>query len=302
MTEAPQQFEPVYRSGTERDCREYAMVLTAAGIEFHMHRLPDGFVLIVTAADAVRARAELNAYANENRVWSKPVVPVSHQRGSWGGVLGFAGVLILVAILEQRNAFGQDWVVVGMAEADAIRHGQWWRVVTALTLHVDLIHLAGNIVFGSLLGFYASQLLGGGFAWLSILTAGAAGNLLNAWIRPLEHKSMGASTAVFAALGMVAAYTWQRRRGNPARRLARWAPLVGGVILLSFLGTGGARTDVAAHVAGFAAGALCGALYGNLPEGRALGPKVQLLLGMATLTLIGMAWWIALTAHGGQAS
>ena len=79
-------------------------------------------------------------------------------------------------------------------------------------------------------------MLGSGLAWASILATGAMGNLFNALIRPGAHTSVGASTAVFAALGLVAAFAWKRRSYPNEPKLARWAPLVGAVVLLSYLG------------------------------------------------------------------
>ena len=45
------------------------------------------------------------------------------------------------------------------------------------------------------------------------LAAAAAANLLNAFVQPASHLSVGASTAVFATLGLLSAYAWRRRAG-----------------------------------------------------------------------------------------
>ena len=42
------------------------------------------------------------------------------------------------------------------------------------------------------------------------VAAGAAANLLGAWLAAPDHRSLGASTAVFAAVAMLAAFTWRR--------------------------------------------------------------------------------------------
>lgn len=297
MESRRQPLETVYRSGIRKECIEFALVLKAAGIDHQVHAKAGEFTLVVAAADAVRTRAELDAYAAENRDWPTSAVRLPQRAGGWSGVLGYAAVLLLFAILERGETFGLDWFGAGKTHAGLIQRGQWWRTVTALSLHADLSHLVANIVIGGLIGVFAGQLLGSGLAWVSILIAGATGNLLNAWIRQPGHTSVGASTAVFAALGIVAAYGWQRRRRMQASRLARWAPLVGGVILLSYLGTGGVRTDVAAHVAGFLAGALLGALYGKLGDRVALAAGAQFLLGMVALAILALAWALALASH-----
>ena len=302
MESRQQPVEAVYRSGTKKDCLRHGLVLEAADIGYEAHEKGGEYTLVVAASDAARARAELDAYTRENRDWPTTAVTLPRRAGGWGGVLAYAAVLLLVAVLEHRDAFAFDWFAAGKTHAGLIRHGQWWRAVTALSLHVDLSHLVANMVIGGLVGLFAGQLLGSGLAWVSILIAGAAGNLLNAWIRQPDHTSVGASTAVFAALGIVAAYAWKRRRHVQASRLKRWAPLVGGVVLLGYIGTGGARTDVLAHVTGFLCGVLLGALYGKLGDRLVLAAGVQFLLGMGALAVLALAWTLALAWHAPQPS
>ena len=296
MGDQPQPAEVICRSDTRRDCLVLALVLEAAGIRYEMHEDKGEFVLVVAAPDADRARAEIDAYARENRGRLAQDAAPSQRADGWTGVAGYAAILLIVSILTQRNLFGFDWVAAGKTHAGLIRQGEWWRAMTALTLHLDSAHLVANVVFGGLLGLFAGQLLGCGLAWISILFAGTAGNLLNAWVREPNHTSIGASTAVFAALGIVAAYAWKRRRRTEESRLARWAPLVGGVVLLGYLGTGGARTDVFAHVAGFVSGLGLGTFYGMRGDRRMLSERTQALLGVCALAALTLAWILALAA------
>ena len=294
MQSRQQPLETVYRSGTRKDCLEQALVLQAVGIDHEVHKDAGEFTLVVAAPDAVRTRAQLDAYAREHRDWTTKAVTFPQRAGGWGGVLVYAAVLLLVAIFQHQDIFASNWFAAGKTHAGLIRHGQWWRTVTALSLHVDPSHLVSNLVFGTMIGLFAGQLLGSGLAWASILIAGAAGNLLNAWIRQPGHTSVGASTAVFAALGIVSAYVWKRRRHVQASKLARWTPIVGAVVLLGYLGTGGARTDVVAHVTGFLCGVLLGALYGNLGNRIVFAARAQFLLGIGALAVLALAWALAL--------
>ncbi len=284
----------IYRSGNERDCRERALVLQAVGTAYLIRREADAFTLSVAAMDAARCLAELDAYAIENRDWGT-APPTARQRADgWNGVLGFVAVMSVMPVLQKRQAFGVDWFSLGKTHAGLIRQGEWWRTVTALTLHVDLEHVLSNLVIGSLVGLFVGRSLGSGLAWCSILVAGALGNYVNAWVHPPEHTSVGSSTAVFAALGLLAAYAWWQRRTRSTSRLERWAPLVGGVLLLSFLGTGGGRTDVTAHIFGFLCGIPFGALCGRLSDGVVSTKRTQFLIGLAALAILVIAWAFAL--------
>lgn len=291
-----QPVQTVYVSRRRKDCREYALVLESLGIGHAFRRVEGEFALVVAAADAAQARKELDAYARENRVWLTRVVRLPQRGGGRQGVIGYVVVLFLVTIFDRRDAFAFDWFAAGKSNAGLIRDGQWWRALTALTLHVDLAHLMSNLVFGGLIGLFAGQLLGSGLAWASILIAGAAGNLLVASLRQSDHSSVGASTAVFAALGMVAAFVWTRRSHAQPSRLRRWAPLVGAVVLLGFLGTGGVRTDVGAHVAGFFCGMMLGIVYGVIGGGVEFKARTQVLFGMAAILLLTFAWAAALVS------
>ena len=297
MDEEPILVEEVYRSN-RKDCLHHALVLEAAGIPYKIRKEFGESTIVVPASLITQARSEIDAYASENRVSPFGNTTVIEQGSGWVGVFGYAIVLLLMFLLERHGILSEKWLDAGKTHAGLIRQGEWWRTVTALSLHGDLIHLVANIGAGGLIGLFAGQLLGSGFAWFSILLAGAAGNLLNAWVRDLRHTSVGASTSVFAAFGIVAAFVAIRRRHARTSGFVRYAPIVGAVILLSYLGTSGERTDVFAHVAGFLAGLLLGALYGMLGDRIIMRARTQLLCGIGAVAFLGLAWLVALTRFG----
>lgn len=284
-----------------RAAEQLALVLAAAGIASRLADDPAGPRLLVAAEDGARARAELAAYEAENQ--TPPPRPSStaagRPPGGRRGWLPFVLVLLLARGAQWRRPFGIDWTAAGAADAAAIRAGDWWRAVTALTLHADEAHLLGNLAAGLAFGALLARQLGAGLAWFAILLTGALGNLADAWLAPPGHVSVGASTALFGALGMVAGL---RRHGStvPWRGgIRRWAPLSAGVLLLVFLGTGGERADVAAHALGFAFGVAAGLGLGRLGGRVPRGPAAQLACGGAALALLALAWTLALWEGGG---
>jgi membrane associated rhomboid family serine protease len=148
---------------------------------------------------------------------------------------------------------------VGELDAARVQAGQWWRAWTALTLHVDGPHLAANLAAGVWFGYLAARQMGAGSAWLLTVTGAGIANLLEGLLGPADHTSVGASTAVFAALGAMSAFSWRERLPLRQHWGRRWGPLVAGVILLGWTGSAGEGTDVIAHLAGFAVGAVLGA-------------------------------------------
>jgi rhomboid protease GluP len=132
-----------------------------------------------------------------------------------------------------------------------------------------------------------------------VLLAATGANALNAWVQSVDHRSIGASTAVFAALGMLVTYTWWRGylRDTPWR--GRIAPIVAGLGLLGFTGTGGENTDLGAHLFGFIAGLGTGlaiARFAPVPWLR--DAVVQRVCGACTALLLAAAWTAGLTTAG----
>jgi membrane associated rhomboid family serine protease len=283
----------IYRSATRAACEERAFVLHAVGIGSEILAVGEGWALFTALESHEQARQQLLRYQRENPA-RRPVLrpEAALQPGAGFGVLGYAATLLLVGWLAGRQAFTRDWLDAGMLRSGVVSAGEAWRAVTALTLHFDVGHLVANLGFGAVFGLFAGQLLGPGVAWASVLLAAAGANLVNSLIQPAQHASAGASTAVFATLGLLSAYAWRRRDGRGERWAYRWGPLIAGVALLGFTGVGGERTDVLAHLSGFAMGVVAGLVL-SLKAEPFVG-RVQLAAGLAVPVVIALAWWLAL--------
>jgi membrane associated rhomboid family serine protease len=288
----PPDLVEVHRSLWRNDCEERGFVLHAVGIESQVVWLGRAWGLVVPLDAQVTAQLQLERYERENPPRRREPPPEPLHAAAWLGSAAYAFVMLLVGYVAGRAALGYDWLQAGALLTGPTRAGEYWRAVTALTLHLDVGHLLANLGFGTVFGLLAGQLLGPGIAWASVLAAAATANLFNAFIQPATHSSVGASTAVFATLGLLAAYAWRKRAGQGDRWAYRWAPLVAGVILLGFTGAGGERTDVLAHLTGFAMGALAGIAHATWRAPR--GAVAQVAAGLLSLTLVGVAWMLAL--------
>jgi len=283
----------VFRSRTRARCQELWAVLDAAGIPAAVEDRRGACLLVVREEDLSRAERELDDYRQEGRE-ERPQRSLKLLPGGWIGILAYSSVLVAVAGLANGHAFGSDWFDAGRTQAGLMMEGEWWRALTALTLHVDTRHLLGNLFFGSVLGFLAAQGLGGGVAWLAIVIGGALGNVANAVLQDSSHSSVGASTAVFAALGLLVALALHQRRGNPGGAVRRWSPLVAGILLLAWTGIGGERTDVLAHVTGLTAGLIVGAVCGHVPPAVLERRSAQVVASLLAVMILVSAWTAAL--------
>jgi membrane associated rhomboid family serine protease len=276
------------------DANQHALVLVAAGIGCQLVRQPGEVRLLVGAGDAATAIAELAAYDREQRLPASRSWTLPPLRGGLSAVLAAWCTLVFVGSAATHQALGFDWLAAGRAIAGAIVQGEWWRAVTALTLHADVGHLLANLIAGSLLGLFLAQVLGSGVTWLAIVAAGALGNGLNALFQQPSHTAIGASTAVFGAIGILAVLAFSYQATLRRRGLRRWAPIAAGVMLLAFLGIEGERIDIGAHVAGFLCGVAIGVALRSAGPVHSANRTVQLAAGGAASFLVAGAWLLAL--------
>jgi len=275
-------------SREQRACAELALVLEARGIASLQEHDGGHWLLRVRAQDAEHAARELKSYRRENVHAPHALAPPETLGSGWFGVASFIAVLLIIAVCVQRLAFGIDWLAVGIMDAERMLSGQWWRAMTALTLHLEPDHLLANLTFGALFTFFVARYLGGGVGWMAILTTGAVGNLLNGWLSGADHRSIGASTAVFGALGLLTAYTWRRGLPRGSSFRSRVAPLIAGLALLAYTGTAGENTDLGAHLMGFLTGLALGLVAARVVISSAA--RVQLTAGLIAWASVAGAW------------
>jgi len=275
----------VFESQNRQSCADRALVLASLQIPHQL--VDDGLscALVVPAPFSVRAHNELQLYEDENPPAQRKIARRVDYHDAVPGLIGYGLVICLIAGMAGYSFFQSNWFIAGRVDGELIRNGELWRLFTALTLHSGVRHLLSNLVFGVFFGLFAGRLVGSGYAWLAIVLAAATGNALNTLLLDSTHRSIGASTAVFAALGMVAGYVWFGRLMSQDRWSNRYGPIVGGLALLMYTGTGGPDTDVGAHLLGFVCGFVAGFILirlGTIPK----NPRSQLIAGGIAFGLI----------------
>jgi len=271
---------------------EWAVVLAALDVPCGLREEPDGWTVLVAPADAVTALDALESYERENAAERSeaPAAPAPPRPVTFAGIY-VALVLLAIFALSGAQQGRSAWFARGSADAGRIVAGQWWRAVTALTLHTDAPHVLGNAIAAGLLVSVVCQALGLGVGLWLVLLAGTAGNLMTAVVQRDHFVSVGASTAIFGAIGILAALrvvTPERVRLGARRP---WVILAATVVLLVVF-SAGPNVDVLAHLFGLLAGLAAGFL-GALTLRRPPTPAVQWLLTLAAAAAVAGAWGLA---------
>jgi rhomboid protease GluP len=157
--------------------------------------------------------------------FSPPPPPVRRPRRSWSYapatyvLVGINCLVFLVMVahhVSMGNPTSDQLLYWGADNAgNVLLQGQWWRIVTAMFVHVGILHLATNMWCLWNLGLLAEPLMGSTGVLAVYILTGAAGNLLSTCVNWLWYNhdwvkfhdlgvfpaGAGASGAVFGIAG-----------------------------------------------------------------------------------------------------
>ena len=293
---AEQSAEPEYpetlcvSEGTYRQIRDDSLVLLSQGIEHRLLRSEEGpFQIFIVPEFEAAARQQLDLYHRENPPKEEnPPIPLSFSlQPLW--VLLAPIVFTLIDFSDKLNLHGP-----GISDAAKVMKGEWWRSLTAQTLHGDMRHLASNLLCGyivmNMITFRIPLLRLAPF----IAAAAAIANICVSATVQTDFRSLGFSSFVFAAIGCLAVIEFRLMPRESHGMLRRFAPLCGAASLAVFLGLG-ENADILGHAYGFVAGLFCG----FIPKKKSLrwGTPLSSADGLGLLMYYGLylaAWKLAL--------
>jgi rhomboid protease GluP len=260
--------------------------------------------------------------------YAPPPPPVRRSRPSWSvapatylllGIncavflsMTLSGVRIMNPSIGQLLHWGAD-------NAGAVLYfGQWWRIVSAMFVHVGIIHLATNMWCLWNLGLLAEPLMGSLGVFAVYVLTGAAGNLLSTlvnwfyfrgWEAPYTlfgPVGAGASGAVFGIAGALIILLKSQRLPVPPEELKKLRRSVIYFAVINLVIGGGItfgtsvigswiQVDNMAHLGGVA----CGLLFA-LPMVPRLGTpralfdrRLRLAVGVTVTVLVLLGFYLA---------
>ncbi len=263
MLEEATALVPVGAWPSLAEAHEHALVVLAMNRECLVHAGDGLYALHAEPDHAAAIRREFELYAAEQSERREPAEPPLFPAGVELAMLWIAALVGMFVWQGRDPALTDRLLNSNLAVFDG---GEWWRPFTALFLHADAAHLLGNLGIGGLFCVMVAKSIGALRGWALILAAGTLGNAINAWLHlPESFRSLGASTATFGAVGiLVGVFSMHAWRAGSYRRLRPLlGPVMVGLVVLGWYGTGGGQqdgvTDVAGHVAGWSCGVALGA-------------------------------------------
>lgn len=131
-----------------------------------------------------------------------------------------------------------------------VLNGWYWQLLTSMFVHVNIVHIAGNMFFLFIFGLKAEEIFSVEEYLLIYFLSGLAGNFLTLLYLGPYTISAGASGAIFGMFGAVLIYQ---------RRVVRQS--IGSALIYAFfmlILSMGLNVNILAHLGGLGVGLLLG--------------------------------------------
>jgi len=259
----------IHNKNSRKQADLIMVVLASQSVKAVIDTGPDGSCdIFVSDDDVFKATQQLEKYRMENKDVPNPVSDVPSGFFFSPAALWLTFFLAAIHYIITTRGIHKQAILNFGSSSYYLSHGQSFRAVTALFLHSDTDHLIGNMAGIAILAGPLLRVTGYGQGLLLLLAAGTAGNLISKSFGQDLQISIGASTAVMAAAGLLGA----RRMtiGAPSDhsafpKLKMLLPFAAAATLTAMF-SHGENTDVSAHLFGFLAGTGIGLCYYPLSE------------------------------------
>jgi membrane associated rhomboid family serine protease len=172
-----------------------------------------------------------------------------------------------------------NWLLAGIL----LRHGDWWRMVTAMFLHGSILHIALNMFALWVIGGPVEQYLGRMRYVLLYFVSGLAGSAGALFGVSMLTPTVGASGAIFGILGAMLIIEWNVT-GRLAGNAMTWIVL--NLVFNFAYNRGGGNISIGGHIGGLIGGILITLAYANFGRGRSMYGRISV---PAVATLVGVA-------------
>ncbi len=297
--------EPFYSlfANNEQRALEWSAVLDSQNISYELQKIDDGegMLFLLTEKHFHAAMSNIDAYESERPFFerfqelfypSSQQNPIRLKKGI--STIFIAFLLTLFYFFIGAASEKTLWHKQGMLSAKFFTNDEWWSPLTALTLHADFHHLAGNMLFFIIFGTAAALQAGAGTSLLFILASGVLGNLTTLYFfGDRVYNSLGFSTAVFGVLGILATLRlMQNVRTSKISSFTFWLPLIAAIAIFGLTG-GSGGSDLSGHLFGFLWGGILGVPLFFIAKWKK-NLTLQITIYLLSLMIVTTAWYFAI--------
>ena len=164
-----------------------------------------------------------------------------------------ANVMNNAVNVQDNDALSKVLITYGAKDNDLMIQGQYWRFITPVFLHANLLHVGLNMLNFFVLGIFLERLVGHLRFLLIYLLTGVISIIASFYFIPQEI-SVGASGAIFGLVGAYSVFVLTHRRAfrNNGYPALLWLVLIIGVNLS--IGLFIPNVDNYAHLGGLLSG------------------------------------------------
>ncbi|AMM54684.1 rhomboid family intramembrane serine protease [Pyrococcus kukulkanii] len=169
----------------------------------------------------------------------------------------FALLILITIVFAYEVVIGFNKAILQLAQINllVLYRGEWWRLITAIFIHMGFIHFALNAFWLFYLGIDLEGVIGTKRFLIVFFISALFGNVLSLFTLPLDVASGGASGGLFGIVGASLAIEGVLRR-NMSKALMN-------ALFLFLINSIFPGVNIIAHFGGLAAGLILGYTYGK---------------------------------------
>jgi membrane associated rhomboid family serine protease len=174
-----------------------------------------------------------------------------------------------------------------------VAQGEYYRLVTAMFLHLSILHILFNGWALLIFGRFVEQSLGRVAFAIVFLVGGFCGSVASYLFSPPNVASAGASGAIVALFGAFIAFNFRRRESALSRANLQSALII--IALNLALTIGYRQIDWRAHLGGLVGGLALGALLDGIGPSRSR--RAITVVGVAAVLVVAVVLVVVRTSE-----
>ena len=158
---------------------------------------------------------------------------------------------------KDNDALSNVLIAYGAKDNALIMQGQYWRFITPIFLHANVLHITLNMLNLAVLGVFLERLVGHARFLLIYLITGVVSIIASFYFMPQEI-SVGASGAIFGLVGAYSIFVLMHRRAFRKGGVPALVWLIFVIVGNLSIGFFVPNVDNYAHIGGLLSGCLLG--------------------------------------------